>query len=52
MSGGREKKFADALEQIEDLCHYQSGPTGPLTKNLGRTAVCQKEAGCTVQTSL
>jgi hypothetical protein len=38
--------------QIDDLCHYQSSPTGPLTKNLGRTAVCQKEDGCTVQTSL
>ncbi|KAH0286396.1 hypothetical protein M436DRAFT_76766 [Aureobasidium namibiae CBS 147.97] len=37
---------------IDDLCHYQSGPTGPLTKNLGRTAVCQKEDGCTVKTSL
>ncbi|KAK6004290.1 hypothetical protein QM012_009140 [Aureobasidium pullulans] len=36
---------------IDDLCHYQSGPTGPLTKNLGRTAVCQKEDGCTIKTS-
>ncbi|KAI5242011.1 hypothetical protein E4T43_04985 [Aureobasidium subglaciale] len=35
---------------IDDLCHYQTGPTGPLTKNLGRTAVCQKEDGCTIKT--
>ncbi|KAL2031091.1 hypothetical protein VTO58DRAFT_106442 [Aureobasidium pullulans] len=37
---------------IDDLCHYQSGPTGPLDKNLGRTAVCQKEDNCTIKTKL
>lgn len=39
-------------DQIDDLCHYQSGPTGPLDKNLGRTAVCQKEDNCTIKTKL
>lgn len=24
-------------------CHYESGPTGPVTKNLGRTSVCQDD---------
>lgn len=27
-------------------------PTGPLSKNLGRTAPCQDESSCTVQTGL
>lgn len=45
-------KNALTFMQIDDLCHYQSGPTGPLTKNLGRTAVCQKEDDCTIQTSI
>lgn len=25
---------------------------GPIAKNLGRTAVCQKEDSCTIETSL
>ncbi|KAH6657894.1 hypothetical protein BKA67DRAFT_202122 [Truncatella angustata] len=29
-------------------CHYTSGPTGPVAKNLGRTAVCQTENDCVV----
>jgi hypothetical protein len=48
ISGGKNADVA----QIDDLCHYQSGPTGPLTKNLGRTAICQKEDGCKVKTTL
>jgi hypothetical protein len=48
----RSRKETANFTQIDDLCHYQSGPTGPLTKNLGRTAVCQKEDGCTVKTKL
>ncbi|KIP03082.1 hypothetical protein PHLGIDRAFT_49098, partial [Phlebiopsis gigantea 11061_1 CR5-6] len=37
-------------------CKYVDGPTGnaagPIAKNLGRTAVCQKEDSCTISTSL
>ncbi|KAI0338000.1 hypothetical protein BDW22DRAFT_1363334 [Trametopsis cervina] len=33
-------------------CKFVDGPTGPKAKNLGRTAVCQKEADCTVNTSV
>ncbi|KAL4245139.1 Vacuolar Protein Sorting-Associated [Abortiporus biennis] len=33
-------------------CKYSDGPTGPIAKNLGRTAVCQDESNCTIQTSL
>lgn len=29
-------------------CLFESGPTGPVTKNLGRTAVCQTEDDCTI----
>jgi hypothetical protein len=29
-------------------CHYVGGPTGPVDKNLGRTAVCQTESGCEI----
>lgn len=32
-------------------CHYVSGPTGPLAKNLERTSVCQKDE-CTILTSI
>ncbi|EIN04767.1 hypothetical protein PUNSTDRAFT_92710 [Punctularia strigosozonata HHB-11173 SS5] len=35
----------------DDECHFVSGPTGPIAKNLGRTAVCQDESGCTIKTS-
>jgi len=35
-----------------DECYIEDGPTGPLSKNLGRTAPCQDESSCTVQTSL
>ncbi|GJE85188.1 Vps62-like protein [Phanerochaete sordida] len=35
-----------------DECKYVSGPTGPIAKNLGRTAVCQDESSCTIQTSV
>ncbi|CAK7226574.1 Vacuolar protein sorting-associated protein 62 [Sporothrix curviconia] len=33
-------------------CHYTSGPTGPVAKNLGRTAMCQDETDCTIFTSI
>ena len=33
-------------------CHYTSGPTGPVDKNLGRTAMCQDETDCTIYTSV
>lgn len=32
-------------------CHYTGGPTGPVMKNLGRNALCQREANCKVYTS-
>ncbi|KAI0368873.1 hypothetical protein BV20DRAFT_1053639 [Pilatotrama ljubarskyi] len=36
-----------------DECQFSSGPTGPIAKNLGRTAVCQHDdSSCTVNTSL
>ncbi|OJT10014.1 hypothetical protein TRAPUB_13503 [Trametes pubescens] len=37
---------------VVDECEFVSGPTGPIAKNLGRTAVCQKEDSCTIETSL
>jgi hypothetical protein len=37
---------------LGEECHITSGPTGPLAKNLGRTAVCQNENPCTIQTTL
>jgi len=37
---------------IGDECHISDGPTGPLSKNLGRTVPCQDESSCTVKTSL
>jgi hypothetical protein len=33
-------------------CKYTSGPTGPVAKNLGRTAMCQDENECTIFNSL
>jgi hypothetical protein len=29
-------------------CHYVSGPTGPVAKNLGRNAMCQNENSCSI----
>ncbi|KAI0206783.1 hypothetical protein F4808DRAFT_7176 [Astrocystis sublimbata] len=29
-------------------CHFVSGPTGPVAKNLGRTTVCQNDDKCTI----
>lgn len=37
---------------VQDECLIDDGPTGPLSKNLGRTAPCQNESSCNVQTSL
>jgi hypothetical protein len=33
---------------IASECHYTSGPTGPVAKNLGRTTVCQNDDSCTI----
>ncbi|KAI4522055.1 hypothetical protein K525DRAFT_223654 [Schizophyllum commune Loenen D] len=33
-------------------CHYVDGPTGPNSKNLGRTAVCQDEDNCDIKDSI
>ncbi|PIL31347.1 hypothetical protein GSI_06045 [Ganoderma sinense ZZ0214-1] len=40
------------IGSLVNECLYTTGPTGPIAKNLGRNAVCQKEASCTVSTSL
>jgi hypothetical protein len=44
--------FLDDLETgqycVDDECHYSSGPTGPVAKNLGRTTVCQDDSDCTI----
>lgn len=37
---------------ISSECHISNGPTGPFLKNLGRTAVCQNEASCTIKDSI
>jgi len=37
---------------IAGQCHVSDGPTGPLSKNLGRTAPCENESSCTIKTSL
>lgn len=29
-------------------CLFESGPTGPVTKNLGRTAMCETEDDCKI----
>ncbi|KAF3761940.1 hypothetical protein M406DRAFT_74863 [Cryphonectria parasitica EP155] len=29
-------------------CLYTSGPTGPVTKNLGRTTMCEDDSDCTI----
>lgn len=33
---------------ISSECHYSTGPTGPVAKNLSRTVVCQKADDCTI----
>ncbi|KAI1331634.1 hypothetical protein F5Y16DRAFT_394921 [Xylariaceae sp. FL0255] len=33
-------------------CHYTSGPTGPIAKNLGRNAMCETESDCTIFTNI
>ncbi|KIY53467.1 hypothetical protein FISHEDRAFT_33355 [Fistulina hepatica ATCC 64428] len=33
-------------------CTWESGPTGPYSKNLNRTAVCEDEDDCTILTSI
>jgi len=40
------------IPDILEECEYVSGPTGPLKKNLGRTAVCQTEDDCTILQSV
>ena len=29
-------------------CHFTSGPTGPVAKNLGRVAMCENESNCAI----
>ena len=29
-------------------CHYTSGPTGPVDKNLGRVTMCESKSQCTI----
>lgn len=38
----------DGQECLASECKYVTGPTGPVAKNLGRTAVCKNEDGCTI----
>ncbi|KAI0654472.1 hypothetical protein C8Q70DRAFT_1058397 [Cubamyces menziesii] len=45
-------QYCLVIEDLVDECKFSSGPTGPIAKNLGRTAVCQNEDSCTVETSL
>lgn len=33
-------------------CHYTGGPSGPVTKNLGRTTMCENSGTCTIFTSI
>lgn len=33
---------------ISTECHYTSGPTGPVAKNLGRTTMCENDDNCTI----
>jgi len=37
---------------LDGECLIDGGPTGPLSKNLGRTTPCQDDSSCNVQTSL
>ncbi|KAH9932056.1 uncharacterized protein BXZ73DRAFT_89999 [Epithele typhae] len=45
-------QYCIVIGDLVNECRFSSGPTGPIAKNLNRTAVCQKEDGCTVETSL
>lgn len=44
--------FLDDLETgqwcISTECHYTSGPTGPVAKNLERTTMCENDDDCTI----
>ena len=37
---------------ISTECHYSSGPTGPVTKNLERTTVCEDDSDCTIYNNI
>ncbi|KAJ5698762.1 hypothetical protein N7462_000767 [Penicillium macrosclerotiorum] len=37
---------------ISSECHYTSGPTGPVDKNLGRTTMCEDDDDCTIFDSI
>ncbi|PSR99156.1 hypothetical protein BD289DRAFT_58182 [Coniella lustricola] len=46
-----DEQYADGVEGQYCLfgeCLYTSGPTGPVTKNLGRETVCQTDDGCVI----
>ena len=52
-----ECRFSSGPTGKHFACHYCLGHAdvpllGPIAKNLGRTAVCQREDGCTIATSL
>ncbi|KAI0640082.1 hypothetical protein C8Q77DRAFT_1045467 [Trametes polyzona] len=45
-------QYCLSIGDLEE-CQFVSGPTaGPIAKNLGRTAVCQREDSCTIKSSL
>ncbi|KAI0482371.1 hypothetical protein GGR56DRAFT_183664 [Xylariaceae sp. FL0804] len=44
----QEPDSYDGQYCISSECHYTSGPTGPVDKNLGRTTVCQDDDDCTI----
>ncbi|KAI9740279.1 MAG: Vacuolar protein sorting-associated protein 62 [Cirrosporium novae-zelandiae] len=51
--GDEQYKTSDSRQScLVGECHYVSGPTGPFNKNLGRTAVCEDEDDCTIESSI
>ena len=47
-----DAQYPDAISDdqycIAGECHYSGGPTGPVTKNLGRTTMCENTGTCTI----
>ncbi|KAL1296553.1 hypothetical protein AAFC00_000057 [Neodothiora populina] len=48
----RSDSRQDCVLDLDELCHYESGPTGPLGKNLGRSTPCESNDDCDIKTSL